>query len=202
MTDTTAGEPGDGKKAMELTTEGPWERVLTPRGWVVEGPPAGAEGNPKSLICSVPLGGNAQAISATPDLIRATRLSLEWAPVFIRPDLEEALVKAGAMEKGEELQLTCSEPGCNTSDGTVTTCDWCPRRVCPEHDDVLSNRGIDSDLTLCTPCGERYDQQAMRDILSEMVQSAESLENNGGDSARGLLQACLSKVKATFPHGL
>ena len=189
---------------MEQITEGPWERVLTPKGWVVEGPPVGTKSNPQSLICSVPLGGNAQAISATPDLIRATRLGLEWVPTFLKSDLEEALVKAGVMERGAEIHLTCSEPGCSVSDGTVTRCDWCPRLVCTEHDDVLSNRGIDSDLTLCIPCGDRYDYQAMRDILSELIQSAEGLENEGGASAPGseLIQACLANVKATFPDGL
>ena len=200
---TPAGEPGDGEKAMELTTEGPWERVLTPRGWVVEGPPVGAEDNPPSLICSVPLGGNAQAISATPDLIRAARRGLEWAPTFLRADLEEALVKAGVMERGAEIQLTCSEPGCNISDGTVTRCDWCPRLVCVEHDDVLSNRGIDSDLTLCIPCGDRYDHQAMREIISQLSRAGESMEEDSDpDSALEILQTCIASMKAAFPDGL
>ena len=56
-----------------------------------------------------------------------------------------------------DYHLQCSE--CETRDGTVTTCDWCGKAICTEHDDVLANRDIDSDLTLCQPCGEKYDAE-------------------------------------------
>ena len=194
---------------MRLMTEGPWERVLTPKGWVVEGPPVGAEGNPPSLICSVPLGGNAQAISATPNLIRATRLGLEWAPTFLRADLEEALVKAGVMERGAEIQPICSEPGCSIPDGTVTRCDRCPRLVCTEHRDVRrnrdvpSNQGGDPSLNLCMPCGERHDHQAMREIVSQLAKAGESMEaDRNADSVLEMLQACIVSMRAAFPNGL
>ena len=57
---------------------------------------------------------------------------------------------------GEQI---CSEPGCGVHDGAVAPCDWCRRPVCLEHDDVLMNRDIDSDLMLCQPCGDRFDEQ-------------------------------------------
>ena len=53
----------------------------------------------------------------------------------------------------------CEEPGCGVHDGSVGPCDWCGRQVCTEHDDVLMNRDIDSDLMLCQACGDDFDKQ-------------------------------------------
>ena len=53
--------------------------------------------------------------------------------------------------------LICWE--CGIFDGTVAPCDWCHKCVCIEHDDVLMNRDIDSDLMLCQPCGDEYDKK-------------------------------------------
>ena len=54
----------------------------------------------------------------------------------------------------------CSKPGCTTDDWTVAPCRWCGKEICTEHKDVLWDRGIDSRLILCKPCGKKYDQQS------------------------------------------
>ena len=56
-------------------------------------------------------------------------------------------------------RLICGAEGCGVNDGTVGICDWCHAFVCLEHDDVLLNRDIDSDLVLCQPCGDEYDKE-------------------------------------------
>ena len=60
-----------------------------------------------------------------------------------------------------EGRRICAAPGCSAHDdeSAIGDCDWCHQPVCIEHDDVLENRDIDSDLTLCQPCGDKFDQQ-------------------------------------------
>ena len=65
-----------------------------------------------------------------------------------------------------DIEAKCS--WCETRDRTVGSCDWCGKFVCLEHDDVLSNRDIDSDLTLCQPCGEKYDEGARQAVEPEV----------------------------------
>ena len=160
---------GDANEAESAISAGPWQRELTATGWQVTGPPARPDSDIRTLICRVPLGVNAQAISAMPELTKALRRSLEWVPAFLYREVEEPLVKAGVLQRHVPIDLTCSYPGCQISDGTVVKCDWCPQLVCTEHDDVLLNRDIDSDLTLCQPCGERYDHQATESTLKTLA---------------------------------
>ena len=60
------------------------------------------------------------------------------------------------LEDGHQI---CGEDGCGVHDGTVYPCEHCGKPVCVEHDDVLENRGIDSGLVLCIPCGDEYDKE-------------------------------------------
>ena len=112
----------------------------------------------------------AQAISALPPALRALRMALNWIPPVARTQVEQAMFQAGALEIGDEEYLLCSEPGCLVSDGTVTVCDWCQRAICLEHDDVLMNRDIDSDLTLCQTCGDIYDYQKREGELTRALE--------------------------------
>ena len=60
------------------------------------------------------------------------------------------------MEDYDEQFEQCSE--CETRDGTCYPCDHCRRTVCVEHDDRPGDRGYESDLVLCSECGEDLDK--------------------------------------------
>lgn len=60
----------------------------------------------------------------------------------------------------EELYEQCQEPECDVADGTVYACDYCGKLICLEHDDQPGNRGFDTDLVLCTDCGDKFDKEA------------------------------------------
>ena len=68
------------------------------------------------------------------------------------------LAQIAALIREHDCHQICSEPGCGVHDGAVGPCDWCRRPVCLEHDGVLMNRDIDSDMMLCQTCGDRFDQ--------------------------------------------